>query len=105
MKLAKVVRLLDFKWRKEPRRELHVCRVCGFFTPDYFPWGETGTSATFDFCACCGVEFGYEDFTVRGCRVTRKKWFERGTPWFEPEFRPDDWDPQTQLDQIPQRFR
>jgi hypothetical protein len=36
------------------------CRVCGL-RHDEAIWGVDGQSATFDICACCVCEHGYED--------------------------------------------
>lgn len=43
--------------------EDHFCRICGLYSEDK-PWGEDGNCPTYEFCLCCGVEFGYEDYTV-----------------------------------------
>jgi hypothetical protein len=39
---------------------LHVCRVCGY-DMGYPIWDDDGLGPTFDICACCGCEFGFND--------------------------------------------
>ena len=46
-----------------PGDETHACRVCGLCYEDQ-QWGVDGASPTYEFCDCCGVEFGYDDSTV-----------------------------------------
>ena len=60
------------------------CRVCGLLQSDP-PWGYDGVSPTFDFCPCCGVEFGYEDALPLGAQRWREKWIANGAEWMNPE--------------------
>ena len=52
------------------KKRIQFCRVCGFLHDkdykdnDYFPWGKDGNTPTFDFCECCGTEFGYNDYCL-----------------------------------------
>ena len=55
-------------------RELNICRICGYFEEDYFPWGEDGKTSSFDICSCCNVEFGYEDTILDSIRKFRANW-------------------------------
>lgn len=58
---------------------LYNCPVCGFpglMEPAY---DEHGYSS-FDICPCCGIEFGYHDFTRTHAEL-RKEWIEKGCPW------------------------
>ena len=53
------------------------CRVCGYdYAPDFFPWGETGNSPTFEICQGCGVEFGYSDTNLEGIIAYRQHYLE-----------------------------
>lgn len=79
------------------------CRVCGWLLQDP-PWGPDGRTPTFKSCPCCGVEFGYEDFTPLGAARYRHLWLQRGGSWAGPEQKPSDWDLEEQLKHIPQRF-
>lgn len=55
--------------------QLYKCRVCGFPQADP-PWGLDGRTPSFDICACCGVEFGYEDATAEGVERYRQEWLD-----------------------------
>jgi hypothetical protein len=68
------------------------------------PWGEDGQSPTYDICSCCGVEFGYEDCFVQSTKKYRKNWIDEGGLWNEPQFRPENWDLDKQLKQVPKEF-
>jgi hypothetical protein len=80
------------------------CRVCGFLH-DSPPWGPSGIDPSFEICACCGVEFGYEDATLSAVRNYRMTWCERGCPWFEPQRRPATWSAEEQMKGIPEEYR
>ncbi|MBP2479475.1 hypothetical protein JOF53_008347 [Crossiella equi] len=80
----------------------YVCRVCGLVQPD--PAWEDGFGS-FDICACCGTEFGYQDTMPEGVRAVREDWRARGYPWADPKRRPVDWDVRAQLANIPARWR
>lgn len=82
-------------------RELHTCRVCGRFYPDFLPWGDTGKDPSHEICDCCGTEFGYEDCTIDGVKNQRKVWIDSGMKWFDPAQRPPLWDFEEQLKNIP----
>ena len=69
--------------------EMH-CRVCGF-RQDEAIWGVDGQSATFNICACCGCEFGYEDCLPEGVQRHREKWITNGGTWIDPTTRPASW--------------
>lgn len=56
------------------------CRVCGY-EPGLAPWGEDGISPSWEICACCGVEFGYEDATAAGVVSHRARWLADGGLW------------------------
>lgn len=55
-------------------------------------------------CACCGTEFGYDDFadTHEGRQhrwdQLRQRWIDRGMRWFSPVTQPPPgWDAEEQL--------
>jgi len=56
------------------------CRVCGL-RQESKVWGEDGKSPTFEMCACCGVEFGYEDSNLKSIRRYRENWLAEGHKW------------------------
>ena len=68
------------------------------------PWGVDGCTPTYDFCVCCGVEFGYQDASLVGARRFRTDWIARGAPWSEPRERPGWWILEEQLRMIPQEY-
>jgi hypothetical protein len=83
--------------------DLFHCRVCGLRLEEP-PWGEDGRTPLFDLCPCCGVEFGYQDASLKGVRAYRSRWLEQGAPWDMPKQRPADWNLDEQLAQIPQSY-
>jgi hypothetical protein len=87
-----------------PSDDEYRCRVCGWLLREP-PWGVDGRSPLFDYCPCCGVEFGYQDATEDGARRFRDLWVERGAPWSEPEECPDAWKLDEQLAHVPDEFR
>lgn len=89
-----------------PSSELpnYFCRVCGFRN-SLPPWGKDGRTATFEYCPCCGVEFGYQDSTPAGARKFRSEWLSNGCAWSEPSLRVADWRFEDQVGNIPNKFK
>ena len=81
-----------------------ACRVCGLLN-DEPPWGADGKTPSFEICVCCGAEYGYEDCTLEGARKYRQSWLASGAMWDTPRFKPDGWNSDEQLANIPQQFR
>ena len=85
------------------------CRVCGLEysaeDAEDLPWGPDEKVPSYNFCACCGVEFGYGDFTPTGARRWRSLWLERDAKWDDPKFMPTDWDLEQQLRAVPDAYR
>lgn len=77
----------------------HLCRVCGLYHPEE-PWGSNGDAPSFNFCECCGVEFGYGDCTAEAASNWRKRWLSAGAQWAYPKFRTQDWSLERQLSAI-----
>ncbi|KTR95394.1 hypothetical protein NS220_06265 [Microbacterium testaceum] len=42
-----------------PHSHAHLCRVCGYFSEEP-PWGLDRSCLTYEYCPCCGVEWGYQ---------------------------------------------
>ena len=80
------------------------CRVCGLLQ-EMPPWGEDGRSPTYDFCACCGTEFGYQDSSRVGVIRRRHEWLASGAKWADPSVKPQPWDPMEQLSSVPLAWR
>lgn len=84
-----------------------LCFVCGLSLQgiDEAPWGPDGDSPTYNFCPCCGVEFGYGDFSMDAVHSWRRRWREAGLVWADPALRPPDWDAERQLAALPERAK
>ncbi len=84
----------------------HICRVCGYWDIDE-PWGEDGKNPTFFYCPCCGVEHGYQDILPSSTKKFRQKWLENGAKWKwdEKERRPENWNLEEQLKNIPEEYK
>jgi phosphoribosylanthranilate isomerase len=80
------------------------CRVCGLEQSEP-PWGPAGESPTYDICACCGVEFGYQDFTLAAVQKYRERWLASGAQWRDSTYQPHDWNLERQLATIPAAYR
>jgi hypothetical protein len=81
-----------------------ACRVCGLLN-EVPPWGADGKTPAFEICVCCGVEYGYEDWTVEGTKKYRQAWLGSGASWNMPRFKPNGWNLEEQLANIPPQFR
>ena len=79
--------------------EIYPCRVCGLDAehPQYDP-------PTFDYCFCCGAQFGYHDVKLKSVRKNRDHWLKNGAQWSEPEEKPEDWNLEEQLTNIPKEW-
>ncbi|SCK49332.1 hypothetical protein YW7DRAFT_04430 [Streptomyces sp. AmelKG-E11A] len=56
-------------------------------------------------CECCHNESGIGDDTVSQVRELRSYRVGHGAQWHKPKLRPTDWDPLTQLANIPPEWR
>jgi hypothetical protein len=83
--------------------ELMRCRVCGLALSEP-PWGLDGKTPLYDYCPCCGVEFGYQDTTPAGAHLYRAKWISQGAEWGSVNDRPDGWVLGEQLEHVPVAF-
>ncbi len=84
--------------------ELYYCRVCGLRL-DEMPWGDDGKTPNFSDCPCCNTEFGYEDFTIKAIKRSRKIWLENGAKWHHEAEKPENWNLEEQLKNITKEFR
>jgi hypothetical protein len=80
------------------------CRVCGF---DYGspPWGDDGQTPLWEYCPCCGTEFGYQDSTYAGVKRKRKEWIDGGKKWLIESEKPHDWSFDKQIKNIPENYK
>ena len=84
--------------------DLFRCRVCGLDLREP-PWGIDGETPLYDYCPCCGVEFGYQDATPVGARAFRAQWISAGAAWADQAERPTNWMLDEQLEHVPASFR
>ncbi|MFA6060323.1 MAG: hypothetical protein WC756_19135 [Taibaiella sp.] len=82
----------------------HNCRVCGLYIEDA-PWGIDGQCPTYEYCPCCDVEFGYQDYTLESTKKFRQEWLDNGAKWAMPKIKPENWDLIEQMKNIPEEFR
>lgn len=87
------------------RANTHMCYVCGLVYDDYEPWGPEGTASDFGYCACCGVQFGYQDIRLESAKKFREQWLAKGAIWSEPDQKPPRWSLEEQLKNIPEEYR
>jgi len=82
------------------------CRICGYgnFYNDELPWGEDGETPTFNFCPCCGCEFGYVDCKIEAIREYRNTWIKNSAKWYDQKIRPINWSLEEQLKKIPKEY-
>ena len=80
------------------------CRVCGL-KQEYAPWGEDENNPSFNICDCCGVEFGYEDRLKKSIQEYRTNWLNNGAKWHNLKEKPENWNLEEQLKQIPQKYK
>lgn len=80
---------------------LNICRICGLDNGE--PIWEDGLYPTYNFCACCGCEFGYNDYEIEEIRKYRENWLIH-QKWDMPNLKPKEWDLESQLSQIPKEF-
>ena len=74
-----------------PSSRTSTCPVCGFNGLDEPPYDAYGC-ATFEICPCCGIQFGYDDFS-RTHEALRAEWVDRGMPWWSQSRKPPvNWD-------------
>lgn len=80
----------------------YTCPVCGF--PDLFePPRNANGSGSYEICPSCGFEFGVTDDDEGFTDLAwRGRWISQGMPWssVSDARKPDDWDPQRQLDEL-----
>jgi hypothetical protein len=84
--------------------KINNCRVCGL-EQGFAPWGPDGISGpTYEYCPCCGVEFGYGDETLESFRVFRTYWVNNQKKWYKNSKMPINWDWEEQMRHIPDDF-
>ena len=110
------------------------CRVCGFDSGAYELRVNGMIAPMYAICSCCGMESGVYDDTVEQVRRYRQEWLTGKTKWAHPptsfswwgkagwiekyeayladipqwwwlEHKPDNWNLEEQMKNIPEAFR
>ena len=83
--------------------EKFICPVCGFKGLEENPYANS-KEPSFEICACCGYEFGFDDSSdtsaEKSYQTYREKWIKEGANWLLPQFMPSDWQLNKQLENI-----
>ena len=75
--------------------EISHCPVCGHGPLEKPYSGAATLRQSYDICACCGCEFGYDDDEQYFA-----EWVAEGCQWFTPEEMPEGWKLESQLKHI-----
>ena len=79
--------------------------MCGKVQDDPPPGGNDGKCPTYDICECCGVEFEYEDCTLKAIQASRERWLANGAEWKYSEEKPINWSLEEQMKNIPIEYK
>jgi transcription elongation factor Elf1 len=75
----------------------YICLVCGY--PELTkPYGDE-FHPTYEFCPCCGYQYGYDD-NVWPPIDRRNTWIGEGMQWWRHGGPPEGWDPRQQLSRL-----
>jgi len=75
------------------------CRVCGL--DQIVPPRDERGCASWLICECCSNEAGIYDDDINLVRKMRQEWLDNGAQWFSPEEKPENWNLEEQLKNIP----
>jgi transcription elongation factor Elf1 len=80
------------------------CRVCGFDFEEP-TWGENDNSPNYALiCLCCGAHVGVDDETLEQVIEYRRQWLDNGAQWRRHRYKPDNWNLNEQLEDIPDKY-
>jgi hypothetical protein len=87
--------------------EAKVCPCCGFQLW-LEPWSGNGRFQSDEICPCCGIQFGYTDSTPNDDLLGRieiylsfrQNWIKSGMKFKHENAKPNDWNPQEQLERL-----
>lgn len=79
---------------------MSICKICGWPLPKYEPDPILFTVG--DICVCCGSHFGLDDKILKHVRARRQRWLNAGAEWIISEEKPEDWNLEEQLANIPE---
>lgn len=102
-----------------------ICYACGFELND-FPYDPVSLMPNENvICPSCGIHYGYDDDGageiipddlaysdwkfgdenhIKIMKFWRGDWIKNGMKWWSPQPIPNDWNPQKQLEKIPEDF-
>ena len=95
------MQILKFMASTDPRC---ICRICGY-VHDTPIWNGFDELLIRESCICCGALWGRDDRTIELIRKYRHMWLNSGAHWRWPAMKPDNWDLEKQLGNIPKFFR
>lgn len=79
-----------------PSKIKFVCPVCGYAGLTEPPYDDH-ECASFDICASCGTEFGYDD-TSHSHEELRRAWIDAGALWHSQKVKPPaNWNAEVQM--------
>lgn len=83
------------------------CRVCGFEYEEDPPWQRVDGDwyANYEVCACCNVQFGYEDTSLSSVKAFRDKWVSDGANFHYKNLKPKNWSYEEQLKNVPEQWK
>jgi hypothetical protein len=84
------------------------CRVCGFeYDDENAPWTKFDNQwfPNYEICVCCRVHFGIGDTSEISVTSHRENWIASGGDFDYKPLKPRDWSIETQLKNIPKRWR
>ena len=79
--------------------------MCGYEYSIQNPTWYDDETPSHDICICCGVQFGYEDDNYSGVVAYRTRWVNDGAKWFSAGRKPKDWNLESQLVNIPDKWK
>lgn len=95
----------------------YICLICGYPNLDEQPFNEGKFHSTHEICPSCGFHYGYNDLNGTGeypesfkeldiVKAYREKWIKNGSKWWSKgQSKPENWNPEEQLKNIPEEFR
>jgi hypothetical protein len=83
-----------------------ICRICGY-DDGSIRWKLENDKLypNYLICECCEAESGYEDCLIGAIRKNRELWLNNGAQWKYAKSKPDNWDLEKQLAQIPEKYK
>ena len=84
---------------KEATIEEHFCPSCGIDISDSCVW--ENLSVEYVFCHCCGLKIGRESSSIQEVHEKRDQWLLHPEFWHDQKTKPDEWNIEKQMENIP----